>query len=117
ILKGLNPPAGMGYIIRTAGLDRSKEELARDLNYLLNLWKAILKRVKNEASPATIYKESDLVIRSIRDLFSGDIDEIVVDNYDYYTRAKEFLHQVMPSYEDSVKFYPGPTPLFHKYAI
>ena len=117
ILKGLNPPAGMGYIIRTAGLDRSKEELARDLNYLLNLWKAILKRVKNEESPATIYKESDLVIRSIRDLFSGDIDEIVVDNYDYYTRAKEFLHQVMPSYEDSVKFYPGPTPLFHKYAI
>ena len=117
LLRGLNPPAGMGYIIRTAGLDRSKDELARDLNYLLNLWKAILARVKTEESPATIYKESDLVIRSIRDLFSGDIDEVVVDNYDYYTRAREFLRATMPRYEECVTFYPGPTPLFHKYSI
>src|SRR5690606_28538037 len=65
LLKDLNPPAGMGYIIRTAGLDRTREELARDLTYLLNLWKAILGRVKQAESPATIYKESDLVIRSI----------------------------------------------------
>lgn len=117
LLKDLNPPAGMGYIIRTAGLDRTREELARDLTYLLNLWKAILGRVKGAESPATIYKESDLVIRSIRDLFSGEIDEVVVDNYDVYTRAKEFLRSVMPRYEDTVKFYPGPTPLFHKYNV
>jgi ribonuclease E len=117
LLRGLNPPPGMGYIIRTAGLDRSQEELSRDLDYLLNLWKAILKKVKTEESPATIYKETDLVIRSIRDLFSSDIEETVVDNFDVYTRARDFLGSVMPSFEDSVKFYPGPTPLFHKYNI
>lgn len=117
LLKNLNPPAGMGYIIRTAGVDRTREELARDLDYLLNLWKAILKRVKTQESPATIYKETDLVIRSIRDLFVGDIDEIVVDDYDVYTRAREFLRGVMPRYEHTVKFYPGPTPLFHKFHV
>ncbi|MDC3378920.1 Rne/Rng family ribonuclease [Planctomycetota bacterium] len=117
ILRQLNPPAGMGYIIRTAGVDRSKTELARDLTYLLNLWKGILARVKAAESPASIYRETDLVIRSIRDLFAGDIDEINVDNYDYYTRAKEFLNSVMPHYEERVKFYPGPTPLFHKFNV
>ncbi|RMG14284.1 MAG: Rne/Rng family ribonuclease [Planctomycetota bacterium] len=117
LLKELDPPAGMGYIVRTAGVDRTKEELSRDLDYLLNLWKAILKRVKTQESPATIYKETDLVIRSIRDLFVSDIDEIVVDDYDVYVRAKEFLHGVMPRYEDKVKYYAGPVPLFHKYHV
>lgn len=117
LLQGLNPPAGMGYIIRTAGIDRTRAELARDLNYLLNLWKAILKRVKTEESPATIYKESDLVIRTMRDIFSGDIDEAIVDDFEVYTRAKEFLRAVMPRYEERVTFYPGPKPLFHKYNI
>lgn len=117
LLKDLNPPAGMGYIIRTAGIDRTRDELARDLDYLLNLWKAILLRVKTHESPATIYKETDLVIRSIRDLFVGDIDEIIVDDYEVYTRAKEFLHSVMPRHEELLKFYPGPTPLFHKHHV
>ncbi|MGE0713164.1 MAG: ribonuclease E/G [Planctomycetota bacterium] len=117
LLKELNPPAGMGYIIRTAGIDRTREELARDLDYLLNLWRAILQKVKTQESPATIYKETDLVIRSIRDLFTSDIDEVIIDDYDVYTRAKEFLHSVMPRHEDSVKFYPGPTPLFHRYHV
>src|SRR5438067_11875249 len=117
LLQGLNPPAGMGYIIRTAGIDRTRAELARDLNYLLNLWKAILKRVKTEESPATIYKESDLVIRTMRDIFPGDIDEAIIDEYDVYMRAKEFLKAVMPRYESRVTFYPGPKPLFHKYNV
>jgi ribonuclease E len=117
LLQGLNPPAGMGYIIRTAGIDRTRAELARDLNYLLNLWKAILKRVKTEESPATIYKESDLVIRTIRDIFAGDVEEMIVDDYEVFCRAKEFLHAVMPRYESRVIFYPGPIPLFHKYHI
>ena len=117
LLKDLNPPAGMGYIIRTAGIDRSREELARDLDYLLNLWKAILEKVRTQESPATIYKESDLVIRSIRDLFTGDIEEVIIDDYEVYTRAKEFLAAVMPRHTEGVKFYPGPTPLFHKYNV
>lgn len=117
LLKELDPPAGMGYIIRTAGIDRTREELARDLDYLLNLWKAILRKVKTQESPATIYKETDLVIRSIRDLFSSDIDEAIIDDYEVYTRAKEFLTSVMPRHSDSMKFYPGPTPLFHKYNV
>jgi ribonuclease E len=117
LLRELNPPAGMGYIIRTAGIDRTREELARDLDYLLNLWKAILHKVKVQESPATIYKETDLVIRSIRDLFTSDIDEVIIDDFEVYTRAKEFLTAVMPRHEEIVKFYPGPTPLFHRYHV
>jgi ribonuclease E len=117
LLQGLNPPAGMGYIIRTAGIDRTRSELARDLNYLLNLWKAVLARVKAEESPATIYKESDLVIRTIRDILTGDIDEVVIDDHDVYRRAKEFLRAVMPRYESRVSYAPGPVPLFHKYHV
>ncbi len=117
LVEGLDIPDNMGAIIRTAGLNQTKRELNRDLKYLHNLWKVISKKTKSEKSPAVIYLESDLVIRAIRDIFSTDVDEIIVDSEDVYKRAKEFLRQVMPKYEKCVTLYKEPEPLFHKYNL
>ncbi len=117
LLRGLNPPPGMGYIIRTAVLDRSREELARDLQYLLNLWKAIQDRVKSQKAPSMIYRESDLVIRTIRDLLGNDIDRIVVDEPEIHEKTRVFLKMLVPGFEERVELYDDPKPLFHRHGI
>ena len=76
VLRDLNPPKGVGFIVRTAGTDRSKQELSRDLAYLLRLWKVIVRRIKKDAGPVCIYEESDMIIRTIRDIFTSDVDAI-----------------------------------------
>jgi ribonuclease E len=117
LMNQLNPPKGLGFIVRTAGVDRSKRELARDLAYLLRLWKTILKRIKRTKSPAPIYQESDMIIRTIRDIFNSEIDTIWIDEPTAYERAHEFLKNVMPKFVDRLKLYEDKTPLFHKYGI
>ncbi len=117
IMNDLNPPKGLGFIVRTAGLERSKRELARDLAYLLRLWKVILRRIKKAKTPAPIYQESDMITRTIRDIFSSDIDTIWIDEPTAFERAQEFLRIVMPKFVDRLKFYDGKVPLFHKYGI
>ncbi len=117
ILLDLNPPKGLGFIVRTAGQERSKRELGRDMAYLSRLWKVLVKRVQNTPAPANIYEESDMIIRTIRDIFNEDIDTILVDQKEAYDRAKEFLELVMPKYVDRLKFYEGREPLFHKYDL
>lgn len=116
-MNALNPPKGLGFIVRTAGVDRTKRELARDLAYLLRLWKTILRRIKRTRSPAPIYQESDMIIRTIRDIFTGEIDTIWIDEPSAFERAQEFLKNVMPKYVDRLKLYGDKTPLFHKYGI
>lgn len=113
----LNPPKGLGFIVRTAGQDRTRRELSRDMAYLLRLWKVLVKRVKNTGSPINIYEESDMIIRTIRDIFSEDIDTILVDEKGAYERAKEFLQLVMPRYVSRLQLYDGREPLFHKYHL
>ncbi len=117
ILKQLTPPENMGFIIRTAGMGRTKTELSRDLNYLLKLWNTIEKNVVNLSAPAMLYKEPDLVVRSIREHFESDINEILVDDKEVYKRAREFFRQVMPKYESLVKLYQEKRPLFNKYQL
>lgn len=117
ILLDLNPPKGLGFIVRTAGQERTRRELSRDMAYLLRLWKVLVKRVKNVSGPTDIYEESDMIIRTIRDIFSEEIDAIVVDQKEAYERAKEFLQLVMPRYVDRLKLYDGREPLFHKYDL
>ncbi len=85
--------------------------------YLVRLWKVLVKRVKNTPSPANIYEESDMIIRTIRDIFSEDIDTILVDEKDAYERAKEFLQLVMPRYVNRLKLYDSREPLFYKYNL
>ena len=116
-LQGLNPPGGLGFIVRTAGQDRTRRELSRDMAYLVRLWKVLVKRVKNSEGPTEIYEESDMIIRTIRDIFSEDIDTILVDEEGSHNRAKEFLQLVMPKYVSRLKLYQGKEPLFHKYDL
>ena len=117
ILRELKPPKGIGFIVRTAGTDRTKKELSRDLAYLLRLWKVIVRRVKKMPGPIDIYEESDMIIRTIRDVFTGDVDAIHIDEPEAYERAKEFLQVVMPRYADRLHLYEGKEPLFNKYKI
>jgi ribonuclease E len=116
-LYDLKPPKGLGFIVRTAGAGRSRKELSRDLAYLLRLWKAIAKRVQTIPGPVDIYEESDMIIRTIRDILTSDIDTIMIDSEDAYERAKEFLKLVMPRHSDKLQLYSGKDPLFHQYKV
>ncbi len=113
----LNPPKGLGFIVRTAGADRTKKELSRDMAYLLRLWKVIVRRLKKMEGPGTIYEESDMIIRTIRDIFTAEIDAIYIDQPEAYERAKEFLQLVMPRHVNRLHNYDGKEPLFHKYKL
>ena len=117
IMLDLNPPKGLGFIVRTAGQDRTRKELSRDMAYLLRLWKVIVRRVKKQPAPCDIYEESDMIIRTIRDIFTSDIDAIYIDEQQAYERAKEFLQLVMPRHVHHLHYYEGREPLFHKYKL
>jgi ribonuclease E len=113
----LNPPKGLGFIVRTAGIDRNQKELSRDMAYLLRLWKVIVRRIKTHPAPIDIYEESDMIIRTIRDIFNSDVDAIYIDQAAAYERAKEFLQLVMPRFVNRLHLYEGKEPLFHKYKL
>ncbi len=113
----LNPPKGLGFIVRTAGVDRTKKELSRDLAYLLRLWKVIVRRIKKHPAPIGIYEESDMIIRTIRDIFTGEVDSLLIDEPQAFERAKEFLQIVMPRYVNRLHLYEGKEPLFHRYRL
>ena len=117
MLLQLDPPEGLGFIVRTAGADRTQKELARDLAYLMRLWNVIVRRIKKMPAPIDIYEESDIIIRTIRDVFSTDVDSIVIDEPAAYERAKDFLQFVMPRQVSRLQLYSGKTPVFHKFGI
>jgi ribonuclease E len=117
IVAQLAPPPGTGVIIRTAGLDRTKQELQRDMAYLLKLWETILAQAKEFPAPSVVYQERDLVIRSIRDYFTPDIGEILVDDREVFRRAREFLQAIMPRYVNRIKLYREKRPIFSKYQL
>lgn len=116
-LLDLDPPEGLGFIIRTAGIDRSQADLQRDMNYLLRLWKVIVRRVKKHPAPVDIYEESDMIIRTIRDIYNGEVDRILIDEPRAYERAREFMKIVLPSHEDHIELYDGKDPLFNMYNV
>ncbi len=117
LLGELKLPPDIGFIVRTAGIDKSKRELQRDLNYLLRLWKGIKKRIKSCPAPCEIYRESDLVIRTSRDIYNSDIDRIICDNESVARRVKEFLDAAMPRSKNLVEVYKGREGLFHDYGL
>jgi ribonuclease E len=117
ILKQLKLPENMGFIVRTAGQGRTKTELSRDLDYLLKLWKAIENNMGRRHGPELLYREQDVVIRSIREYFSRDISEILVDDKEVFKKARHFFEQVMPRYKNTVKFHQEKRPLFNKYQL
>ncbi len=117
LLGDLNPPADLGVIIRTAGMDRTKTELQKDLKYLQNLWEVVSSRIDSAKAPATIYQESDLVIRTIRDYFTSDVSRILVDSPVVAKKCRDFLGAVMPRYQNRVEEYDGARPLFHEFRV
>src|SRR5205807_9772204 len=101
--------------IRTAGLDRTKKELQRDLAYLSRLWQVVVRRIRKIKAPAEIYQESDMITRTIRDTFTGEIDTIWVDEPAAFEHAQEFMQIVMPRYASRIKHYTDSEPLVHRY--
>jgi ribonuclease E len=116
-MNSLELPDHIGYIVRTAGIGQKKTELKRDVDYLIRVYEKILELAKQIKAPALIYKESNLVIRSIRDYFSSDIDEVLVDDPGAAQEAKEFFEEVMPEYAKLVKQHQERRPIFARYQI
>ena len=110
-------PNGMSVILRTAGIDRNTEELQWDLENLLSVWEAIKKVVVERPSPFLIYRESNAVIRALRDYLSNEIGEILIDDAKTYEEAREFVEQVMPQNLRKLKLYNDAVPLFTRYQI
>lgn len=117
ILQQLKLPDNMGFIIRTAGMGRTKTELLRDLEYVLKLWQSIEKNMADAPAPVLLHREHDLVIRAIREHYSLDVSEILVDEKEVFKKVRDFFHQVMPRYEKLVKLYQEKRPLFNKYQL
>ena len=116
-LRNLQPPEGIGFIVRTAGVDRDEEDLKRDLSYLLRLWETIVRRLKKMPAPAVIYEESDMMIRTIRDIYTSEIDAVWIDSDGAFQRARDFIKIVMPQQQNCIKRFEGTEPLFHSYGI
>ncbi len=116
-LNSLNAPADMGFIVRTAGLGRSTQELQWDLDYLVNLWNAIKEAADKDAAPFLVYQESNVIVRAIRDYLRQDIGEVLIDTLDAQKEALAFIEQVMPQYASKVKLYQDSVPLFNRFQI
>ena len=116
-LSALEVPAGMGLIVRTAGVGKSHEELQWDLDYLLKLWGAVETAANERSGPFLVYQESDVIIRAIRDYFDKDVNEIVIDDEKVYGQARDFIAQVMPESAGRVRHYDGRVPLFSRFQI
>ncbi|MFN4308983.1 MAG: ribonuclease E/G [Ferrovibrio sp.] len=108
---------GMGVIVRTAGMERSKPEIKRDFEYLLRTWDSIRERTLESSAPALIYEEAGLIKRSIRDLYSDQIDEVIVEGEEGYRFAHDFMQMLMPSHAERVKQYQDKIPLFTRYQV
>jgi len=116
-LSGLDLPDGMGLIVRTAGVGKSSEELAYDLDYLVSGWGRIKEMADSRPAPFLIHQESDVVVRAIRDYLRRDIGEILIDKSSVHERALKHVEQMRPDYANRVKLYKGDVPLFSHYQI
>jgi ribonuclease E len=117
VMDQLDVPNGMSLIARTAGIGRSKEELEWDMNYLMQLWRAIEGAAKSQSGAFLIYLESSLVIRAIRDYFHAEIGEILIDTDDIFEQAQHFMATVMPDNVNRIKRYRDDVPLFSRFQI
>ena len=117
IAQEIKVPEGAGLIIRTAGAKRTKPEIKRDYEYLMRLWEQIRELTLKSIAPAGIYEEGNLIKRSIRDLYSREIDEVLVEGPEGYRVAKDFMRMIMPSHAKAVQPYHDQTPLFARYQV
>ena len=116
-MSNLNVPSQMGVIVRTAGIGRISEELQWDLDYLVKIWESVNQAALEKPAPFLIYRESNVIIRAMRDYLRQDIGEVLIDNQEVYDQAQTFIQQVMPSYQNKIKFYQDDVPLFSRFQI
>ncbi|MBF0415452.1 MAG: ribonuclease E/G [Magnetococcales bacterium] len=117
ILNSLAIPQEMSLIIRTAGMQRNKREFSRDISYLTRLWKMILEGANTKKPPCLIHEEGDLIIRTIRDLYTTDMEEILIEGQEGYRLGKDFMRLLMPRYVKVVQPYRESIPLFARYQV
>ncbi|MGE4533656.1 ribonuclease E [Halomonas sp.] len=113
----LSVPDRMGLIVRTAGIGRSPEELQWDLDYLVQVWESITSEAGKRPAPFLIYRESNVIIRAMRDYLRQDIGEVLIDSPEVHEQALGFIRQVMPSYQQKIKLYADEVPLFSRFQI
>lgn len=117
MMSDLEVPEEMGLIVRTAGMKRTKTEIKRDYEYMLRLWNGIREKTLESVAPALVYEEGNLIKRSIRDLYTREVDEILVEGDNGYRAAKDFMKLLMPSHAKKVQHYKDHIPLFHRYQV
>jgi len=117
IVIALKIPEGFGLIVRTVGVDCTKTELAKDLKYLMRLWKSIKKSVRKAKAPALLYKERSLVLRSIRDYFTSEVSEILIDDVNVHREVKDFVKIISSKHSKIVKLHKGDKPIFSKFEL
>ena len=113
----LTVPDKMGLIVRTAGIGRNPEELQWDLDYLVQVWESITTEAAKRPAPFLIYRESNVIIRAMRDYLRQDIGEVLIDSPEIHAEALSFIRQVMPSYQQKIKLYADEVPLFSRFQI
>ncbi|MHC4376539.1 MAG: Rne/Rng family ribonuclease [Planctomycetota bacterium] len=117
ILTSLDIPEGMGVIVRTAGVGKTKSEIKRDLEYLLAVWKDFSTQLVLGRSPAPLYQESDVAIRTMRDLFNARTEKVLVDDPQVYEKMVEFTKRLMPEHVERIELHDGARPLFHTHGV
>jgi ribonuclease E len=117
VARDVEIPQGMGLIVRTAGAQRTRPEIKRDFDYLMRLWENVRDLTLQSTAPALVYEEGSLIKRSIRDLYTKDVDEVHVEGEAGYREAKDFMRMLMPSHARNVKLYKDSRPLFAKFQV
>ncbi len=117
IFSALKVPKDMGFILRTAGSDKTVEELENDLKYLTKLWSRIQSESKKGTAPALIYQEQDIAVRTVRDYLTSDVTEVLVDDQEAYRNTKDFLRKTLPWRKINIKLYKDKKPIFAKHGI
>jgi len=107
----------VGFIVRTASSDTDPQDLRADYEYLVRLWHAVDSRARHASAPAVLYQETEIVLRTVRDFFTSDIQKIVIDDRSVHGRLMEFFDSIMPRYRDRIEFYGDATPLFYRYGL
>jgi len=117
IAEDLDVPEGMGVILRTAGASRTKAEVKRDFEYLLRMWETVRETTLASSAPTLVYEEGSLIKRAIRDLYSKEVEEIMVAGEAGYREARQFMRLLMPSHVNSVQLYRDTAPVFAKAGV
>jgi len=117
MMSQLKLPEGVGYILRTAAAGQKKRVISGELKNLLRLWEDIKKRAQKERPQSLLYKEEDLGLRTLRDFFSAEVDEVVVDDKETWSQMKDFMKVISPTHQKRVKLFKENAPIFSEYGI